>query len=308
MKKVIIFTVLLIFIPFFIVTIFDIDEVEEIKLKYINNVDIRVKRLESGDIQTMPLEEYITGVLAGEMPIYFELEALKAQAVASRSYALKRIEYNKDSEYDVVDSVLNQVYLDNDYLKRAWGNNYTVNINKVRTAVNETIDEYLEYDGKIIDALFFSTSNGYTEDAGLVFNLDLPYLKSVKSDWDRETSSVFNASRTMSLQEFYEKLGLKYDDNLVVDILERSDTNRILSLKINGVEIKGRTIYEKLGLRSTDFEIQKVGCNVEIKTKGYGHGVGMSQYGAQGMAIDGFKYDEILKHYYTDTKINKIQN
>ena len=306
MKKIIIFTILLIFIPFFIVTIFNIDEVKEIELKYINNINVRVKRLATNEIETIPLEQYIAGVLAGEMPIYFELEALKAQAVASRSYVLKRLDYNKENEYDVVDSVLNQVYLDEDYLKEAWGNNYTKNINKVRTAVNETIDQYLEYDGEIIDALFFSTSNGYTEDSSLVFNLELPYLKSVESSWDQETSSVFNSSTSISLQEFYEKLGLKYQKKLTVEILERSDTNRILKLKINNQEFSGRTLYEKLGLRSTDFEIIQSNSNVEIKTKGYGHGVGMSQYGAQGMALKGYKYDEILKHYYTGTKINKI--
>ena len=220
MKKIILFTIILIFIPFFIVNIFGINEIEEIELKYINNINVRVKRLATNEIQIVPLEEYIVGVLAGEMPVYFELEALKAQAVASRSYVLKRLEYNKDSEYDVVDSVLNQVYLDDNYLKEAWGKDYVVNINKLRTAVNETIDEYLEYDGEIIDALFFSTSNGYTEDASIVFNLELPYLKSVESKWDAQTSSVFNSQKTMSLQEFYEKLGLEYKKQLSFNVLE----------------------------------------------------------------------------------------
>ena len=306
MKKIIIFTIILIFIPFFIIKIFNINNIEEIQLKYINNINVRVKRLETNEIQTIPLEEYVAGVLAGEMPIYFDLEALKAQAVASRSYVLKRIEYNKNNEYDVVDSVLNQVYLDNEHLKEAWQEDYKKNINKIRLEVNQTIDQYLEYDGQIIDALFFSTSNGYTEDSDLVFNLELPYLKSVESSWDEETSSVFNSTTTMSLQEFYERLNLKYQDKLIIEILQRSNTNRVLKLKINNQEFNGRTLYEKLGLRSTDFEIIQNNTNVEIKTKGYGHGVGMSQYGAQGMALKGYKYDEILKHYYTGTKINKI--
>ena len=164
MKKIIIFILILIFIPFFIVLIYN-KNYKEIELKYINTIYIRVKKLKNNTIETIPLEEYVVGVLAGEMPINFELEALKAQAVASRSYALKRIEYNKDKEYDVVDSIQNQVYLDNDYLKEAWNNNYIKKINKLRTAVNETIDEYLEYDNKVADTLFFSTSNGYTENS-----------------------------------------------------------------------------------------------------------------------------------------------
>ena len=306
MKKVIIFTILLIFIPFFIVTLFGMGDITEIQLKYVSNKTVRVKRLSTDKVEEVPLEEYIVGVLAGEMPIDFELEALKAQAVASRSYVLKRIEYNKDNEYDVVDSVLNQVYLDDDYLKETWGNNYTIKINKLRTAVNETYNEYMEYDGEIIDALFFSTSNGYTEDSHLVFNLELPYLKSVESSWDQEVSSAFSSKYTYSLQEFYEKLGLEYKDKLDVEILERSNTNRVLKLKINGQEFEGTTLYNKLGLRSTDFEITQVGSNVVFAMKGYGHGVGMSQYGALGMAKQGYTYDEILKHYYTGVTIKKI--
>ncbi len=308
MKKIILFTIILIFIPFFIVNILGINEIEEIELKYINNINVRVKRLSTNEIQIVPLEEYIVGVLAGEMPVYFELEALKAQAVASRSYVLKRLEYNKDSEYDVVDSVLNQVYLDDNYLKEAWGKDYVVNINKLRTAVNQTIDEYLEYDGEIIDALFFSTSNGYTEDASVVFNLELPYLKSVESKWDAQTSSVFNSQKTVSLQEFYEKLGLEYKSELSFNVLERSDTNRIIKLEINGNMLNATDVYNKLGLRSTDFNLTQVGTNVVIDTKGYGHGVGMSQYGALGMAKEGYNYMQILKYYYTGAEIKKIQN
>ena len=306
MKKIILFTIILIFIPFFIVNILGINKIEEIELKYINNINVRVKRLATNEIQIVPLEEYIVGVLAGEMPVYFELEALKAQAVASRSYVLKRLEYNKDSEYDVVDSVLNQVYLDDNYLKEAWGKDYVVNINKLRTAVNETIDEYLEYDGEIIDALFFSTSNGYTEDASVVFNLELPYLKSVESKWDAQTSSVFNSQKTMSLQEFYEKLGLEYKSELSFNVLERSDTNRIIKLEINGNMLNATDVYNKLGLRSTDFNLTQVGTNVVIDARGYGHGVGMSQYGALGMAKEGYNYKQILEYYYTGAKIKKI--
>lgn len=306
MKKIIIFTILLIFIPFFIVTLFGMNDITEIQLIHVSNKMVRVKRLSTDKVEEVPLEEYIVGVLAGEMPIDFELEALKAQAVASRSYVLKRMEYNKDNEYDVVDSVLNQVYLDDDYLKETWGNNYTIKINKLRTAVNETYNEYMEYDGEIIDALFFSTSNGYTEDSHLVFNLELPYLKSVESSWDKDVSSVFSSKYTFSLQEFYEKLGLEYKDKLEVEILERSSTNRVIKLKINGVEFEGTTLYNKLGLRSTDFEIMQAGSNVIFDMKGYGHGVGMSQYGALGMAKQGYTYDEILKHYYTGVTIKKI--
>ena len=306
MKKIVIFITLLIFIPFFIVIIYN-KNYKEIELKYINITYIRVKKMKDETIVKIPLEEYIVGVLAGEMPINFDLEALKAQAVASRSYALKRIEYNKDKEYDVVDSIMNQVYLDEEYLKDAWGINYVKNINKLRTAVNETLDEYLEYNNSIVDALFFSTSNGYTEDSQNVFNFKCDYLKSVESPWDEDVSSAFRSSKIISLESFYKKLNLPYNKNLNIEILKRSSTNRILLLKINDVEFKGTDLYNKLSLKSTDFEIELLGDTIKINTKGYGHGVGMSQYGALGMAKQGYTYKEILKHYYTNTEIKKLK-
>ena len=300
--------IIIIFIPFFIVNFFKINNKEEIKLNYESNMIIRVKRVNNDDIIYMPLEEYIVGVLAGEMPIYFESEALKAQAVAARSYALKRIEYNKDNEYDVVDSVMNQVYLDDNYLKEAWKSDYVDNINKLRKVVNETSLEYLDYNGEVIDAMFFSTSNGYTEDAMTVFNMDLPYLQSVKSSWDEKTSSAFRSVTTMNINDFYNSLGINYSDNFDIKVLKRSSTNRIISLSINGKEFLGRTLYDKLGLKSLDFSFERDGDKVIINTIGYGHGVGMSQYGAEGMAEEGYKYQEILKYYYTGTSIKKIKN
>ena len=308
MKKILIITIIIIFIPFLIVNFFKLDKKEEIKLKYMSNTIIRVKRVDTGNIDKIFFEEYIVGVLAGEMPIYFEKEALKAQAVAARSYALKRIEYNKDNDYDVVDSIMNKVYLDNDYLKSAWGENYIDNINKLREAVNETSMEYLEYNGEVIDALFFSTSNGYTETASLVFDVDLPYLKSVKSAWDEDTSSAFRSTSSMNINDFYEKIGLPYSDNFSFKVLKRSSTNRIISLSINNREFTGKSLYNKLGLKSTDFSLKKEGNNIIISTVGYGHGVGMSQYGALGMAKEGYGYQDILKYYYSGTNIKKMEN
>lgn len=307
MKRLIIFTLMIVFIPFFIVFIYKLYFLKEIELNYIESRNIRVKRLSSGVIEVIPLEEYIVGVLAGEMPIYFEKEAFKAQAVASRSYAFKRMEYNKDNEYDVVDSVMNQVYLDNNYLKNAWGINYVENINKLRSVVNETMEEVIYYEDEVIDAMFFSTSNGYTEDSKVIFNLDLPYLKSVESNWDKDTSSAYRASRSIELKKIYEKLSLPYSEEFNFEIIEKSSTNRVLKVKINGVELLSKDIYNKLGLMSYDFSFKKSGNKIIINTCGYGHGVGMSQYGALGMAKEGYNYIEILKHYYYGVTIDKIK-
>ena len=171
-------------------------------------------------------------------------------------------------------------------------------INKIREAVNETSMEYLEYDGEVIDAMFFSTSNGYTEYSGVVFQKSWPYLKSVPSVYDEIVASAFNSVRSISLLEFYDRLDLEYNEILEVDIIERSNSNRIVKLKINGVEFMGKDLYKKLGLRSCDFEFVQIGNNVEIKTKGYGHGVGLSQYGAY--------YKEILEHYYVGVELKKL--
>lgn len=308
MRKIIFLTLTIIVIPFVIVNFFNLDSREEIKLNYESNTIIRVKRLSSGEIQYLPFEEYIVGVLAGEMPIYFEEEAFKAQAVAARSYALKKIEYNKDNDYDVVDSILNQVYLDNYYLNDAWGSKYVDNISKLRKIVNDTSLEYLEYNGEVVDALFFSTSNGYTENSSLVFNIDLPYLQSVSSMWDSSTSSAFRSTKSISLEKFYSLLGIDYSNILDFKVLKRSSTNRVLNVSINGIEFTGRDMYDKLGLRSTDFSLKQDGNNIIIDMVGYGHGVGMSQYGAQGMAIEGYSYKEILSHYYVGTSVKKMLN
>lgn len=305
MKKIIIFTFFIIIIPYFILNLYS-KNIKEIELKTDENIKVRVKRLQKDKIDEIELNEYVLGVLAGEMPISFELEALKAQAVASRSYVLKRLDYNKDKDYDVVDSVTNQAYLDNEHLKKAWGDNYIKNINKLKTAVNETFNEYLECDGQIADALFFSTSNGYTENSELVFNFAVSYLKSVSSPWDKEVTTAFKTTKEMSLQEFYERLNLPYQEKIKIENIDRSATNRILKIKINNQEFTGREIYNKLKIRSTDFTIEQENTNVIITTIGYGHGVGMSQYGALGMAKKGYNYKEILTHYYQNTQIKKI--
>ena len=148
MRKLIIITVVVLIIPFFVVIFFNkevkiLDEVE-IKLDYVSNILIRVKRVDKNRLDSIRLEEYVVGVVGGEMPVSFDIEALKAQAVASRSYALKKINDNKNSSYDVLDTTSNQVYLDDDDLKEKWGSNYVSYINKVREAVNETSMEYLE--------------------------------------------------------------------------------------------------------------------------------------------------------------------
>ncbi len=301
MKKILLLTCLIIFIPYIIINLFVKDE--EIKFKYTSNMMVRVKQ--DDEIVNVPFEDYIVGVLAGEMPISFELEALKAQAVAARSYVMKKMQANIDKEYDVVDTVMNQVYLDDEHLQEVWKDDYTNNINKIKQAVLETFNEYLEYDGKVVDAMFFSTSVGATENSEEVFTNKVPYLRSVSSTWD-SISPVYEVNYTFSLEDFYNKLNLNYSESLDIELLETTSTGRVKKLKINGATLEGNTVVTNLKLKSNHFTIKLENNKIYITTKGYGHGVGMSQYGAQAMALNGYTYDEILKYYYQGVEIKKI--
>ncbi|MEG2993487.1 MAG: stage II sporulation protein D [Bacilli bacterium] len=306
-KKIVLLTFSLLFIPYLIVSLIIIKQSPiNFKLVTNNELSIRIKREKTAKIEKIPFEQYIVGVLSSEMPVSFELEALKAQAVAARSYALKKIENSKNDAYDVVDTVSNQVYLNNEELKAKWKNEYDEKMKKITIAVNETANEYLEYNGEVVQAFFFSTSVGKTENSEEVFQTALPYLRSVDSKWDKDASPVFNETHEFSLTDFYTKLNIPYNDTLSVLVIKTTSTGRIKKLKINNIEFTGNDIYTLFKLRSTFFQIKQVAKNVLITTTGFGHGVGMSQYGANGLAKEGYKYDQILKHYYTGTKIKKI--
>lgn len=303
MKKILLLTCTIIFIPYIITSIFFRND--EIKFIYKSNMQVRVKNVETNEITNIPFEDYIVGVLAGEMPVSFEMEALKAQAVAARSYVMKQMVYNRDKEYDVVNTVKNQVYLDDDYLKKTWKDEYTTKINKLKMAVLDTYNEYLEYDGEVVEAMFFSTSVGKTENSEEVFSSKKPYLRSVDSSWD-SISPVFEVKYTFNLNEFYEKLNIEYNDILKLETIEQTSTGRIKKIKINGILFEGSTVVNNLNLKSNHFAIEQKDKTINITTKGYGHGVGMSQYGAQAMALKGYNYKEILEHYYNGTDIKKI--
>lgn len=304
MKKIFLILLLIILFPYLIVTLFIKEDTTKIKFIFKEDEKVRVKQTESGNIVEVPLEEYVAGVVAGEMPITFETEALKAQAVAARSYVLKKIEQNYKNSYDVVDTVLNQVYLDDESLKNKWKDKYEERIQKIKKVVLDTKGEYLTYNGKVIEAFFFSTSSGLTENCEEVFVEALPYLRSVDSHYD-EISPVYETEKVMNYTEFCNKLGIE-NIPLNINITKTTSTGRIKNITINGVNFTGNQVTQKLGLRSNYFEIKQDNDNIIVTTKGYGHGVGMSQYGANGMAKEGYTYKDILNHYYTNVEISKI--
>lgn len=257
---------------------------------------------DKSDAFAMDLEDYIIGVVAGEMPASFSLEALKAQAVASRTFALYKMESNKD--YVLSTTINDQVYLTQDDMKNKWGNDYEYYYNRVKEAVLDTEGEVLTYNGKLASTYYFAISNGYTDDALTVFQEDRDYLVSVESPWDKDYQS-YTSLYTMNKSDFCSKLEITCGD-IQVSQVNRADNHYVREVTINGKTFTGIQVFQKLNLKSTDFTITPKGDTVEIQTLGFGHGVGMSQYGAQGMANDGYLYQDILKHYYQNTEITKL--
>lgn len=303
MKKILGVTFLILFIPYIIVTLFIYDD--EILFYGKESKKIRVKT-EDGNISAIPFEEYIVGVVAGEMPVEFQLEALKSQAVAARSYAHIEMQKHINENYDVVDTVMNQVYISEKELKEKWKEEYKEKINKIRKAVVETRGEYILYNGEIIQALFFSTSPGKTENVEEVFTEALPYLRSVDSSFENGVSPVFEEQKTFLKQDFCQKLNLKICNKIVTNLKNQTSTGRVKQIEINGQNFTGAEVASFLGLRSNYFRLEEKENTVYVTTRGFGHGVGMSQYGAEALARKGYTYDKILKHYYTDVEIKKI--
>lgn len=302
MKKFITITIMISIIPFLFVKTFT--KKDNIKFKYITNNIIRVLDEKTGQITEIPFEDYIKGVVASEMPTTFELEALKAQAVASRSYATYQMNGNKTKEYDVTNTTTNQVYKTESQLKQIWKDEYHEKINKIKKAVTETENQILTYNNQVVNAMFFSTSTGVTENSEEIFSSKVPYLRSVASKWDEESPS-YQDTYKLTLNDFYNKLSLPYNQTLTITNIEKTTTGRTKKLNINGQTINGRQLAQKLSLRSNYFDITQNENDITITTKGFGHGVGMSQYGANGMAKEGYKYDQILKYYYQNTEIKK---
>lgn len=247
----------------------------------------------------MNFEDYVIGVVACEVPASFNIEAIKSMAVAARTFALYKISTNKN--YIMKTSTSDQCYISKEQMKKNWKDNYEENYNKIRNAVLDTASEYMTYNGEVIISFYFSISNGYTENCEDVFVQKLGYLRSVESSWDSKYNYKEKEVK-FKVKDFLNKLNIseKKINNISVS---RLDTNRVNKIVVNGKKFKGTNFRSLLSLRSTDFEINYDDNYVYIKTKGNGHGVGMSQYGANAMAAMGYTYDEILKYYYTGIKI-----
>lgn len=336
-------------------------------------LNIPVYLSDRNETKRVPLELYVRGVVAAEMPAEFELEALKAQAIAARTYILHRIVKSAKAEIQsatdsiteslaesVTDSVassaaesdeestnsvpmmgiaapgatatdeeaaqtlaareaawvtnttLDQAFLTEEQLRQQWtSQEYAANMSKINRAVDETRGLIITYEGEPIDAAYFSTSNGYTENSEDYWSEQIPYLRSVASPWDVELSPKYRNVTRISVQDLVQKLGITSypaasGSKLTMEILSRTSGNRIHEIRINGEIFTGREVREKLGLASSEFMWQADGDSIQFTTYGYGHGVGMSQYGAHGMALEGRTAEEILSYFYQDTTITHM--
>lgn len=255
--------------------------------------------IHNGKSETIELEDYVIGVVAAEMPASFNIEALKAQAIIARTYALNLI--SKGNTLTDTSSV--QEYIDTNKMQSKWGSAYQTYYSKIENAVSSTKGMTIKYNGRYIDAVYHSTSNGYTEDSVNVWKNNIPYLKSVSSEWDKNATSYLR-EKTMLLEEFNRILGINISSNEEIEILSRTVSNRIDTIKLGYLTYTGLELRTILNLRSTDFDININDNNVVITTRGYGHGVGLSQYGANGMASNGYNYKQILEHYYQGVVIS----
>lgn len=269
------------------------------------NTETYVSIIMDGYLHKFELEEYITGVVLAEMPASFEMEALKAQAVVARTYALKRSVTSGKHPNNAVctDPGCCQAYIaPAGYILE---NDATL-LDKVAKAVLDTSGQVLTYEGTLIDATYFSCSGGRTEDALAVWGQEIPYLTSVESPGE-ERAAHYVDTVSFTIREFSALLGLEFSDvhGDWIGKITYTAGGGVHKIQLCDREYTGGELRQKLGLRSTAFTITAIGDTVTITTKGFGHRVGMSQYGAEAMAAVGENYEEILTHYYPGTKLEQ---
>lgn len=281
---------------------------------------IRVYLHEQNKIVEMNLEEYIKGVVAAEMPAEFELEALKAQAVAARTYAVKSMvafggsgiaeQPGADVSTDFRQS---QAWQNETKLKERWGTNYDRYWSKISRAVEETRGQVATYNGELIQAVFHSTSGERTASAKEVWGFDYPYLISVPCNWDQK-SPRYHDKKEFTLAQVEQILGpetqvvaaMQNGGSGPAQIVSTTESGRVGQVRIGSKVLSGAEIREKMDLRSSNFNVAIEDGKMVFNTIGYGHGVGLCQYGANGMAKDGHDFRQIITQYYTGVALKNI--
>lgn len=302
----------------------DEKENDELKVQEDNYISlsgtdtIKVYITKEDKVVEVPIEEYVKSVVSGEMPAGFEVEALKAQSVAARTYvAAKRgrpCDIAKGG--DVCDTTHCQVYIGKEERITKWEDKGQEYWDKISKAVDETKGKVLAYNKELVQyPQFFSTSSGMTENSKDVFSGDLPYLVSTESIGEEEVAPRFNGEVKLDINKFVETINSKFQDakltvnNLSeqINIISRSDAGGVKEIKLGEVTVRGIDFRLAIGLNSTNFQYTISNDAIIFTTKGYGHGVGMSQWGANVMAKNGSDYSSILKHYYTGIELEELK-
>ncbi len=261
---------------------------------------ISLKR-SSGILERFHLEDYAYGVVCAEMPIFFEREAKKAQAVLARTYALRQDE--KDETIREINRI--QIFRDKENLKSLWKNQYLVYAKEMAAVVKETQGEYLSYKGEPIQVYTHAVNHGKTEDARDFLFRDVPYLKSVESPWDIE-EYPYTDTVTYSFDELSHKLNQPINKDTKISVVSTTIGGRVKQLRIGKYKYRTDYLYYLLGLKSTDFAVRITEKGVTFTFLALETGLGLSKYGANGMAKQGYDYKQILAHYFPGTEIKKI--
>lgn len=293
----------------------DENHIENAEYTYVNYGTVRLLHADTGIVEELPMDEYLYGVVSAEMPANFEEEALKAQAVVARTYtAYKMFKGSKHSNADICDKAdCCQAWISKEDRLSKWNeSDKESNWNKIALAVDSTKGQIVTYNGEPINAFFHSNSGGITETVSNVWGgTDYPYLQSVETsgeDGYTQYASTVTLTRdelTQKIKENYPDLQINFDEEDAIKILEYTESGRVKTIKFGSIEISGVEARTILGLKSTKFNFD-ISENITFNVTGYGHGVGLSQTGADAMAKTGANYEQIINHYYTDVKIEKI--
>ena len=279
---------------------------------------INVYKVNKDKIEEMDIEEYLYGVLSSEMPSTFDEEALKAQAIAARTYVIYKMENNITSGHENANICTNsahcQAYTSYDDLKEIKGEDWIKSdYVKVKKAVDDTKGQIITYEDKVILPLYFSTCSGKTENSEDVFSTQYPYLVSVESPYDKSspkystTYSIKKSKFIKYIKNAYPKLSLSLNKlDKEVNIINRTEGGSVKIIQVGNIKISGTDLRKILNLNSSNFTINYNNDEINFNVKGYGHGVGMSQWGAEGMAKEGYKYYDILFHYFQGTDIKDM--
>lgn len=267
---------------------------------------LRVLRTSSGKVESVDMKSYVVCSVASEMPPDYNAEALKAQAVVSYTYALYLIGSPYSESADITDSPsTHQAYKSKEELKEKWGDKYDEYISAIEAAVSQVEGEYLTYNGAIVKPAYHAMSSGRTNSALDVWGEDVPYLQSVASDGDKLSAkfiSTYDFSRSEMIKLLSSCSDKKFDDIIIGDFVTNSG-GYVKQIEISGETFSGEKLRSVFSLRSAAFTLSQSEDTYTFTCTGYGHGVGMSQNGAQYMAQNGSTYDEILEHYYTGIEI-----